>query len=155
MVTGVVAVALVTTLSACSQPTPTPHPETSSTTPATAPPSPQVTPTTDLHAEASKTVVTVMTEYFDTDRSTDEWFDALSPYLSLDAQYHYEDSDIANIPEGNITGAPQLVSDNEQGLRYFIDTSVGQFTLTLVLEGDTGGSYVVDDITTPDSGEYD
>lgn len=145
---------LLTTLSACSQPTQTPPPVAPSATSATAPPSQQA-PTTDLHEEASETVVTVMTEYFDTDRSADEWYDALSPYLSMDAQYRYEDSNIANIPEGNITGAPQLVSDNKQGLRYFIDTSLGQFTLTLVLEGDTGGSYVVDDITTPDSGEYD
>ncbi|MGO3070584.1 hypothetical protein [Brevibacterium sp. FME37] len=146
--------AMITTLSACSQPTQTPPSATPSTTPTAVSPSQQV-PTTDLHAEASKTVVTVMTEYFDTDRSAAEWFDALSPYLSMDAQYHYEDSNVDNIPEGNITGTPQLVSDNKQGLRYFIDTSVGQFTLTLVLEGDTGGSYVVDDITTPDSGEYD
>lgn len=145
---------LITTLSACSQPTQTPPSETSNTTPAAVSPSQQA-PTTDLHAEASKTVVAVMTEYFDTDRSADEWFNALSPYLSMDAQYQYEDSNIDNIPKGNITGAPQLVSDNEQGVRYFIDTSLGQFTLTLVLEGDTGGSYVVDDITTPDSGEYD
>ncbi|MGO3343655.1 MAG: hypothetical protein ACTIK1_15025, partial [Glutamicibacter arilaitensis] len=78
---------MITTLSACSQPTQTPPSATPSTTPTAVSPSQQV-PTTDLHAEASKTVVTVMTEYFDTDRSAAEWFDALSPYLSMDAQYH-------------------------------------------------------------------
>lgn len=101
------------------------------------------------------TVTTVMTEYFDTDRSSEEWFQALQPYLSSDAQYLYEDANIRNIPDGNVTGRPQMVSDDDQGLRYFVDTSIGQFTVILVLESDSGRSYVVDDIQSPGSGDYD
>lgn len=112
-------------------------------------------PRQSAYDDAATTVTTVMTEYFDTERSSDEWFAALEPHLSLEAQHLYKDSNIKNIPDGNVTGVPQMVSDDAKGLRYFVDTSLGQFTVILVLEGDSGGAYVVDEIKSPGSGKYD
>ena len=152
---GIAALALVATLSACSQPSQTPPSDSGTADSPVATPSPQV-PTGDMYAAASQTVTTVMTEYFDTDRSQKKWFSALEPYLSADAQYAYEDSNMGNIPDGNVTGVPQLRSDDENGLTYAIATTEGDFTLVLVLEGDEGGDYAVDEIKPPgSSGSYD
>lgn len=152
---AVAAVTLALTVAGCtdtekSQEQSTPPASTSATDPA---PSPD--PRQSAYDAAAKTVATVMDEYFKTNRSQADWYAALEPYLSAEAQYLYEDSNMANIPDGNVTGAPQLVSDDASGLRYFIDTTLGQFTVILVQEGDSGGQYVVDEIKTPNSGEYD
>lgn len=151
----VAAVTLALTVAGCSdteksQEQSPPPPTVVATDPA---PSPD--PRQSAYDAAAKTVAAVMSEYFKTNRSQADWYAALQPYLSAEAQYLYEDSNMANIPDGTVTGAPQLVSDDENGLRYFIDTSVGQFTVILVLEGDSGGQYAVDEIKPPNSGEYD
>ena len=151
----VVILTLGLTITGCTDAGKSQDPE--SATPTVSVTDPPTTPAARQSAydDAAKTVTTVMTEYFDTKRSSDEWFAALEPHLSLEAQYLYEDANIKNIPDGNVTGTPRLVSDDAKGLRYFVDTSIGQFTVILVLEGDTGGTYVVDEIQSPGSGKYD
>lgn len=150
-----VILALGVTIAGCTDTEKSQEPASGSPTVAATDPVTTPDPRQRAYDDAAETVTTVMTEYFDTDRPADEWFAALEPYLSMDAQYLYEDSNIANIPDGNATGAPHMVSDNEKGLRYFVDTTIGQFTVILVLEGDSGGSYVVDEIQSPGTGEYD
>lgn len=153
--TVVVILTLGLTITGCTDAGKSQDPE--SATPTVSVTDPPTTPAARQSAydDAAKTVTTVMTEYFDTKRSSDAWFAALEPHLSMEAQYLYEDANIKNIPDGNVTGTPQLVSDDAKGLRYFVDTSIGQFTVILVLEGDSGGAYVVDEIQSPGSGKYD
>lgn len=153
--TVVVILTLGLTITGCTDTEKSQTPQPSTPTVAVTDPPASPDPRQSAYDEAAKTVTTVMTEYFDTDRPAAEWFAALEPYLSLDAQYLYEDSNIDNIPEGNVTGVPKMVSDDAKGLRYFVDTSIGQFTVILVLEDDHGGEYVVDEIQSPGSGEYD
>lgn len=153
--TVVVILTLGLTIAGCTDAEKSPEPGSGSPTVAATDPVVTPDPRQSSYDDAAETVTTVMTEYFDTDRPANEWFAALEPHLSMDAQYLYEDSNVANIPDGNVTGAPQMVSDDEKGLRYFVDTSIGQFAVILVLEGDSGGSYVVDKIKSPGTGEYD
>lgn len=153
--TLVVILTLGITIAGCTDTEKSQKPASASPTVAATSPAATPDPRQSTYDDAADTVTTVMTEYFDTDRPAEEWFAALEPHLSMDAQYLYADSNIANIPEGNVTGAPQQVSDDANGLRYFVDTTIGQFTVILVLEGDSGGPYVVDEIQTPGSGKYD
>lgn len=154
MMAAALCVVATITLAGCSKEPQTPPQQAPSATteqPTSAPP--QVN---REKQQAKKTVVAVMKEYFDTDRSQEKWYAAIEPYLSADARYLYEDSNKDNIPKGaNVTAAPKLRSDEDASLTYTIDTTDGTYTLILVLEGDHGGAYAVDEIRTATSGAYD
>lgn len=102
----------------------------------------------EVEDNATDTVKKAMGEYFKKDRSPEEWFAAMEPYLTGDGADRYEYPIMTNIPDGKVTGEPELTRENEAGRTYLINTTAGQFSIEM--SQDDSSQWLIDKINAPD-----
>lgn len=130
--------------------------ETPATTgvPATAQPQPVETTSPASLAEGVADAEQAMARFATRDRSYGEWWAALSPMLTNDALAAYADTNPAQIPPSQVTGAGVVASaPSFNRMSVLVPTDVGQYTVELVRQSDdnpaTVPSWLVDRITPP------
>jgi hypothetical protein len=94
----------------------------------------QAVPTWDAASRAAVTAAatTVLTAFARPGLSYDQWWAALEPLLSAQAQLDYAYVDPANVPAKAVTGAAQIVDESSAYVAHVqVPTDVGTYTLVL------------------------
>lgn len=143
-----VAVVPVVGCGAVSPQSPTPTPSVTNT------PTYIDAPEADDLEETATLADLALRAYLNRLETPDRWIDALSPYLGRDALYAYSTVDPMRVPEAEIEGSPVLVQGNATAVAYLIPTTIGQWRVQLVREGEAGSSrWVVDRFVQPEGAQ--
>lgn len=152
---AMLALSIALMLSSCvTSPTPTaPTPE-STTSRASDSAEPRVTDTADPTAqdEAVQVAVTAMTEFANRQRSYDEWWAGLSPYLDPAALDAYAYTDPRLVPPSAVTGAGMVAAAiSSTQVTVLVPTDAGQYSVELFRQADGGdlGPWLVNSMTPP------
>ena len=111
----------------------------------------QAVPTWDAASRAAVTAAatTVLTAFARPDLSYDQWWTALEPLLSAQAQLDYAYVDPANVPAKAVTGEAQIVDESSAYVAHVqVPTDVGTYTLVLS-RVDASAAWLTERITPP------
>jgi len=111
----------------------------------------QAVPTWDAASRAAVTAAatTVLTAFARPDLSYDQWWTALEPLLSAQAQLDYAYVDPANVAAKAVTGEAQIVDESSAYVAHVqVPTDVGTYTLVLS-RVDGSAAWLTERITPP------
>jgi hypothetical protein len=111
----------------------------------------QPVPTWDAASRAAVTAAatTALTAFARPGLSYDQWWAALEPLLSAQAQLDYAYVDPANVPAKAVTGAAQIVDESSAYVAHVqVPTDVGTYTLVLS-RVDGSAAWLTERITPP------
>lgn len=104
----------------------------------------------DARSAATGSAVAVVTAFCHSDLSPADWWAALAPTLSEQAQIDYRYVDPANVPAATVTGAAVLADDTSPVVAVVdVPTDLGTFTVILTRAGD-GAPWLAERITPPE-----
>lgn len=121
-----------------------PGPGASATATPTASASTRPTPAVSPSATYTKVVLRFARTFTRTDRSAEEWHDAVARYCTRDLAHALSYTDPRTVPHGSPTGDTRLVGTDENAVQVAVPLDSGASILVTVTRGD--GDYTVSDV---------
>jgi hypothetical protein len=104
----------------------------------------------DARSAAAASAVAVVTAFCHSGLAPTDWWTALAPALSEQAQIDYQYVDPANVPAATVTGAGVLTDGTSPVVAVVqVPTDLGTFTVTLTRAG-AGAPWLAERITPPE-----